>query len=77
MATYIEDRHMNPARTTLVRSDCLGKNYRAKIEWLTDSSRPGSFSFLSVITAHTYSRELVGIRFTDPDVAFEFKMRWV
>jgi hypothetical protein len=52
-------------------ADYVGfKNWlEARVAWLSDSDRPGKFSVASELnTAHFW--------FSDPNVAFEFKMRW-
>ncbi|RYD66162.1 MAG: hypothetical protein EOP83_05745 [Verrucomicrobiaceae bacterium] len=49
-------------------------------EWLNDPSRPGSWAIdttLNIESPTVYTRMLVlRFRIEDPDVAFEFKMRW-
>lgn len=45
--------------------------------WLSDSDRPGVWDRFSVTLSHATRHTEFVVYMSDPDVAFEFKMRWV
>jgi hypothetical protein len=51
------------------------RSFADEIEsWLLDEDRPGRFTMLTTSVAHTFEYT---IWISDPNVAFEFKLRWV
>jgi hypothetical protein len=49
----------------------------ALTEWLEDGDRPGGWDILTMCLSHRTFHTEYYCWFTDPNIAFEFKLRWV
>lgn len=45
--------------------------------WLSDEMRPGMWTLGRVLEGHEHEPNRISLAITDPNVAFEFKMRFI